>query len=61
MSSAAGGGATEDSGSLAEDRVELLCNDRVLDPNLDLRTVKKFIWNSPSEDLVLNYKPIRGS
>ncbi len=57
MSSAGG----EDCGSLAEEKVELLCNDRVLDPNLDLRTVKKFIWNAPSEDLVLNYRPIRVS
>lgn len=55
-SGGAGGGA-EDSSSMAEDRVELLCNDQVLDPNLDLRTVKHFIWKS-SSDLVLNYKPL---
>jgi len=48
----------EDSASLAEDRVELLCNDQVLDPNLDLRTVKHFIWKS-SSDLVLHYRPLR--
>merc|ERR1712150_188784 len=47
-----------DSSSLAEDRVELLCNDQILDPNLDLRTVKHFIWKS-SSDLVLHYKPLR--
>ena len=51
----------DDSGSLAEERVELLCNDQVLDPNLDLRTVRQCIWKSTNEDLVLNYKPIRGS
>ena len=26
-----------DSGSVAEDRVELVCNDTLLDPNMDLR------------------------
>ena len=41
--------------------MELLCNDQVLDPNLDLRTVRQCIWKSTNEDLVLNYKPIRGS
>lgn len=56
--SASGAGAGEDSSSMAEERVELLCNDKVLDPNLDLRTVKHFIWKS-SSDLVLNYKPLR--
>ena len=29
----------EDSNSVAEDRVELLCNDTILDPNMDLRQV----------------------
>jgi WD repeat-containing protein 48 len=48
----------DDSASLAEEKVQLLCNDKVLDPNLDLRTVKHFIWKS-SSDLVLNYKPLR--
>lgn len=52
------GGGGEDSGSIAEDRVELFCNDRLLDPNMDLRTVKHFIWKS-SSDLVLNYRPLR--
>jgi len=37
--------------------VELLCNDTVLDPNMDLRTVKSFIWKSGS-DLVLHYRPV---
>ncbi len=41
-----------------EEHVELYCNDKPLDPNLDLRTVKHFIWKS-SSDLVLNYKPLR--
>ena len=45
----------EESSSLAEERVELLCNDTTLDPNMDLRTVKSFIWKSGS-DLVLHYR-----
>ena len=32
-------GAEAESGSLAEERVELLCNDTMLDPNMDLRYV----------------------
>ena len=28
---------TGESASMAEDRVELLCNDTILDPNMDLR------------------------
>lgn len=48
----------DDNLSIAEERVELLCNDQVLDPNFDLRTVKHFIWKS-SSDLVLHYRPLR--
>ncbi len=51
-------GGGDDSSSIAEDKVELLCNDRLLDPNMDLRTVRHFIWKSGS-DLVLNYRPLR--
>lgn len=43
--------------SQAEDKVELLCNEKVLEPNMDLRTVKHFIWKS-STDLMLYYRPI---
>ncbi|XP_014292808.1 WD repeat-containing protein 48 [Halyomorpha halys] len=49
-----------DSTSLAEDKVELLCNDQVLDPNMDLRTVRHFIWKS-SADLTLHYRPLKGN
>ena len=56
-----GGEAREaETASIAEDKVELLCNDQVLDANLDLRTVKWLIWKSGS-DLVLNYKPLGSS
>lgn len=44
--------------SIAEDKVELLCQDQVLDPNMDLRTVRHFIWKSTG-DLVLHYRPIK--
>ena len=44
-----------ESSSMAEERVELLCNDTNLDANMDLRTVKYFIWKSGS-DLVLHYR-----
>ncbi len=50
---------SEDSASVAEERVELLCNDQVLDPNLDLRTVSQFIWKVKNNDLVLHYRPLR--
>lgn len=39
------------------DQIELTCNEQVLDPAMDLRTVKHFIWKS-SSDLTLYYKII---
>ncbi|XP_076056582.1 WD repeat-containing protein 48 [Oratosquilla oratoria] len=45
--------------SLAEDKVQLLCNDKVLDANMDLRTVQHFIWGNTSQDLILYYRPIK--
>ncbi|XP_058801534.1 WD repeat-containing protein 48 [Phymastichus coffea] len=47
-----------DNSSLAEEKVELLCNDQVLDPSMDLRTVRHFIWKS-SADLTLYYRPVK--
>ncbi|CAG2116054.1 unnamed protein product, partial [Medioppia subpectinata] len=44
--------------SIAEEKVELSCQDMPLDPNLDLRTVRHFIWKSGG-DLVLHYKPLK--
>jgi len=38
-----------DKKSIAEEKLELLCQDQVLDVNMDLRTVKHFIWKSSSE------------
>ncbi|KAL8578817.1 WD repeat-containing protein 48 [Nucella lapillus] len=47
----------EDLSTVAEERVELLCSDQVLDPNMDLRTVRHFIWKQPG-DLTLHYRPL---
>ncbi|XP_052718579.1 WD repeat-containing protein 48-like [Crassostrea angulata] len=45
----------QDISKLAAEKVELLCNDQVLDANMDLRTVKHFIWKQ-SGDLTLHYR-----
>lgn len=37
------------------DSIEIICNDKVLDPSMELRTVKHHIWKS-SSDLTLYYK-----
>ncbi|KAI4463805.1 wd repeat-containing protein 48 [Holotrichia oblita] len=53
-----GGGDTDvtlSSNGTTVDQIELTCNDQVLDPAMDLRTVKHFIWKS-SADLTLCYK-----
>ncbi|ESO12909.1 hypothetical protein HELRODRAFT_184854 [Helobdella robusta] len=39
----------------SDEKVDILCNDQVLDVNMDLRTVKHFIWKQAS-DLVLYYR-----
>ncbi|VDO31580.1 unnamed protein product [Onchocerca flexuosa] len=41
-----------------EERIELYCQDQKLDPEMDLRTVKHFIWKQGG-DLILYYRPIR--
>ena len=41
----------EDTGSVAEDRVELLCNDTILDPNMDLRN---FVSKEPIIIVIIN-------
>ncbi|XP_041698351.2 WD repeat-containing protein 48 isoform X1 [Coregonus clupeaformis] len=45
----------EDVALMAEEKIELMCQDQVLDPNMDLRTVKHFIWKSGG-DLTLHYR-----
>lgn len=49
------GNNSEGSQIPAEDRLELYCNDVMIDPNLDLRTVRHFIWKQ-SADLTFHYK-----
>uniref|UniRef100_A0A8R1I5A5 Uncharacterized protein n=1 Tax=Caenorhabditis japonica TaxID=281687 RepID=A0A8R1I5A5_CAEJA len=39
-------------------KMEMYCNDQKLDPDMDLRTVKHFIWKQGGE-LLLNYKSIK--
>ncbi|CAG2165786.1 unnamed protein product [Oppiella nova] len=53
-----GGDRDDERLSIAEEKVELSCQDMTLDPNLDLRTVRHFIWKSGG-DLVLHYKPLK--
>ncbi|XP_031619690.1 WD repeat-containing protein 48 homolog [Contarinia nasturtii] len=38
-----------------EEKIELFCNNVPLDPNMDLRTVRHFIWKQ-SADLTFHYK-----
>lgn len=47
--------AHDELSALAEAKVEIHCNDMYLDPKMDLRTIRSFIWKS-SSDLVLHYK-----
>ncbi|VDP21029.1 unnamed protein product [Soboliphyme baturini] len=39
-----------------EAKIQLYCQDQLLDPSMDLRTVKHFIWKQGG-DLILFYKP----
>ncbi|KAL7641384.1 UNVERIFIED_CONTAM: hypothetical protein RMT77_008524 [Armadillidium vulgare] len=48
-----------DLSSIAEDKIQLLCNEKVLDPQMDLRTVQHFIWGNGSQDLVLHYRIVK--
>uniref|UniRef100_A0A5S6R2H6 WD repeat-containing protein 48 homolog n=1 Tax=Trichuris muris TaxID=70415 RepID=A0A5S6R2H6_TRIMR len=41
-----------------EERIELYCQDQLLDPSMDLRTIKHFIWKQGG-DLVLYYKAVK--
>jgi len=40
-----------------EEKIELFCNDQKLDPEMDLRTVKHFIWKQGG-DLLIHYRPV---
>ncbi|KAI5755314.1 WD repeat-containing protein 48 isoform X3 [Diaphorina citri] len=45
----------EDPDTLPEDKIELVCNGQALDPQMDLRTVRYFIWKQAT-DLNLEFK-----
>lgn len=47
--------ATNDRSHYPVEKVELYCNGQKLDDQLDLRTVRHFIWKSGG-DLVLHYR-----
>lgn len=53
-----GSNASNDAHTFPIDKVELYCNDQKLDDNLDLRTVRHYIWKSGG-DLILHYMPIK--
>ncbi|XP_053213826.1 WD repeat-containing protein 48-like [Panonychus citri] len=57
-SSVSGNLDKEDDKILPEEKVELLCQDQVLNPNMDLRSVRHFIWKS-GQDLELHFRPIK--
>jgi len=42
-----------------EEKIELFCHDQKLDPEMDLRSVKYFIWKQGG-DLLLHYRPLKG-
>ncbi|CAB3401737.1 unnamed protein product [Caenorhabditis bovis] len=44
--------------NLIHTKLEMYCNDQKLDPDMDLRTVKHFIWKQGGE-LLLHYKPLK--
>ncbi|XP_045455054.1 WD repeat-containing protein 48 homolog [Melitaea cinxia] len=52
------GKSEESTNDSPEERVELLCCDQVLDPNMDLRTVRHFIWKSNVE-FTLHYRVLK--
>ncbi|KAB5529397.1 hypothetical protein DKX38_019478 [Salix brachista] len=39
--------------------IEILCNNKVLSPEMSLATVRAYIWKKP-EDLILNYRVVQG-
>ncbi|XP_067928731.1 WD repeat-containing protein 48-like [Watersipora subatra] len=50
----------EDLAAVALEKVAIYCNDQLLDPAMDLRTVKNFVWKPNSGDLILVYKQLSG-
>jgi hypothetical protein len=50
-------GSGADGGEIAwEDHIEILCNDRVLHPDVDLYSARLLVWRNPSADMELFYR-----
>ncbi|CAG0888428.1 unnamed protein product [Cyprideis torosa] len=63
VGSGTSGAAAGDMDSVKEevnptDKVEIICQEEVMDPSMDLRTVKHFFWRQPG-DLLLEYRPVK--
>lgn len=39
-----------------EEHIEILCNDKVLHPDVDLYSARLLVWRNTSEDMVLVYR-----
>jgi hypothetical protein len=39
-----------------EEHIEILCNERVLHPSVDLYSARLLVWRNPSDDLQLLYR-----
>lgn len=48
----------EERNIIPEEKIELLCQDQILDPNMDLRSVKHFYWKIGG-DLIIHYRIIK--
>lgn len=48
----------EELSALSENKIEIHCNDMRLNPKMDLRTIRYFIWKS-TNDLILHYKVLK--
>lgn len=49
---------SEDISRIAHSKIELYCNDQLLEPSMDLRTVKHYLWKNSGE-IVLHYKLLK--
>ncbi|CAB3988019.1 Hypothetical predicted protein [Paramuricea clavata] len=49
---------SEDISQIAHSKIELYCNDQLLEPSMDLRTVKHYLWKNSGE-IVLHYKLLK--
>ena len=40
----------------AADGLQLLCNDKVLSPEMSLASVRAFIWKNGADDMLIHYR-----